>query len=179
MAACIDILQQYGLTNICLVASCRNVRIPALPPIANPSSVEGVLRLQLPALASDSREGISSRVDALEQVSFDVQRELVLLRADMRTRWNEDEMNRNVLRGEVEMLKESLRMKEEAIERLTKLVCREVKSKHEKDILAAAASGSCSGQESLAAVSGCYKRWLGPFERATSKDIIQLFTEFR
>ena len=56
-------------------------------------------------------------------------------------------MHRSALRGEIEMLKESLRMKEEALETL---ICREAKSKHEKSVLARG-----SEQESLAVVTGC------------------------
>lgn len=137
----------------------RNGRLPTLPPIANSAS-EGGIRRSLPALANDLKEGISSRlserVDILEQASSGVQRELVQLRADVRTSWNENEMNINALRREMEALKESLQMKEEALEALTKLVCEAAQLKDKKNIFAAAATGrDCVKGRSLSVLTAC------------------------
>lgn len=145
------------LWKLCVIPrACRNGRIPVLPPIINPSSDGGIRRL--PAPVNDSRDAervlsrLAGRLDVLEQASFDVQQELAQLRADVRTRWREDDTSRCVLRREVDALKESLRMKEEALEALTKLIAgREAKLKHIEDALATTVIGNW--HESL--TSGC------------------------
>ena len=113
--------------------------------------------LRLPPIqpAGDSGEGTSlqqlrERVDRLEQANVGVQRELSRLRAEARTTQREGEASRCAVRKEVDALSESLRLKEEALATLTKLVVgREVKSKREEDRLSTAFNTST--QEHIAA----------------------------